>query len=50
MVFSTLKTGGVESFQCRLTLPRSGRVKQMGARRNYNDFICATKIDGLFQL
>lgn len=42
--------GTMESFQCRLTLPQSGKVKHIGACRNYNDFICAAKIDALFDL
>jgi hypothetical protein len=49
-LFDLSKRGTTESFQCRLTLPQSGRVKHCGACRNYNDFICAAKVDALFDL
>jgi hypothetical protein len=40
----------MKSFQCRLTFRESRKVKCVSTCRNYNDFICAAKIDALFDL
>jgi hypothetical protein len=40
----------MKSFQCRLTFRGRRKVKRASACRNYNDFICAAKVDALFEI